>query len=56
MLLSLTDDARAGLARVQAERSERFDRRLGELTTAELVAFADQLGRYNSALENPELG
>ena len=56
MLLSLTEDASAGLARVQAERSERFDRRLGELTTAELVAFADQLGRYNSALEDPERG
>jgi DNA-binding MarR family transcriptional regulator len=56
MLLSLTATASAGLARVQAERSERFDRRLGELTTAELVAFADQLGRYNSALEDPERG
>ena len=44
------------LDRVQAERSERFDRRLGELTTAELVAFADQLGRYNAALDDLEQG
>ena len=54
MLLSLTDDARERLALVQVERSERFDRRLGDLTTDELVAFADQLGRYNAALEHPE--
>ena len=51
VLLSVSEDARARLASVQAERSERFDRRLGEFTTSELVAFADQLSRYNGALD-----
>ena len=51
LLLSLTDDARARLARVQAERSEQYDRRLGEYTTAELTSFAGQLARYNAVLD-----
>jgi DNA-binding MarR family transcriptional regulator len=55
-LLSLTADARTRLAQVQAERSERFGRLLGEFSTSELVAFADQLGRYNAALDRPDLG
>jgi len=52
-LLSLSADARARLGRVQTERSERFDRRLGDFTTSELAAFAEQLGRYNLALDDP---
>ena len=50
-LLTLSDDAAARLARVRAERSQRFDRRLGDFTTDELVAFAGQLARYNAALD-----
>jgi len=56
VLLSLTDDARARMARVQVERSERFDRRLSDFTTEELVAFAEQLARYNVALDEPDGG
>jgi len=55
-LLSLTDDARSRLARVQVERSERFDRRLGDFATDDLAAFAEQLARYNLALDDPEQG
>ena len=55
-LLSLTADARTRLAQVQAERSERFGRLLGEFSTGDLVAFAEQLGRYNAALDRPDLG
>jgi DNA-binding MarR family transcriptional regulator len=51
VLLSLSDDAAARLARVRAERSERFERRLSGFTTTELSALADQLARYNAALD-----
>lgn len=54
LLLSLTDDARERLARVQAERSERFERRLADFSTDDLRAFAEQLGRYNAALDDPD--
>ncbi len=50
-LLSLTEDARTRLEAVAAERHERFDRRLGDWSDAELHAFADQLARYNAALD-----
>lgn len=50
-LLSLSPDARARLDQVAAERHERFDRRLGDWTDAELFAFAEQLSRYNAALD-----
>jgi DNA-binding MarR family transcriptional regulator len=51
VLLTLSDDAADRLAGVRAERSERFDRRLGDFATDELVAFAEQLARYNAALD-----
>ena len=51
VLLSISDDARDRLARVRSERSERFDRRLGDFATDDLVAFADHLARYNAALD-----
>ena len=56
VLLALTDDARTRLARVQAERSERFDRRLGDFSTADLTSFAAQLARYNAALDSSGQG
>ena len=53
-LVSLTDEARSRLERVRGERSERFDRRLAEWTAPELASFAEQLGRYNGALDDRE--
>jgi DNA-binding MarR family transcriptional regulator len=53
-LVSLTDEARSRLERVRGERSERFDRRLAGWTAPELASFAEQLGRYNAALDDRE--
>jgi DNA-binding MarR family transcriptional regulator len=50
-LLSVTSDAHDRLGRVRAERSARFDERLGEWSAAELAEFAAQLTRYNRTLE-----
>lgn len=50
-LLVLTDEAVARLDAVRRERSARFDALLAEWSGDELATFADQLGRYNAALE-----
>lgn len=53
-LFSPTDDARRRLAALREQRSARFDRRLGDWTAEELASFADQLSRYNAALDDAE--
>ena len=55
-LLSLSDDARARLARVRDDRWERFGERLAEWSADDLTELAGQLARYNASLETPEAG
>lgn len=49
-LLAATPEARTQLEALRAQRSARFDERLGEWSLAELVEFRDMLTRYNAAL------
>lgn len=50
-LLSVSDDARERLDRVQRERSERFGQKLGDWSDEELADLAGRLSRYNAALD-----
>lgn len=52
ILLDATDEGRSRLEAMSRSRSERFDRRLGDWSDAELAAFAAQLAAYNSALSD----
>jgi DNA-binding MarR family transcriptional regulator len=51
-LLTVSADARARLDSVQRARSERFGRLLGEWSDADLADFAEDLSRYNEALDS----
>ena len=57
-ILLVAHRRRAGRARPgrRPQRSERFDQRLGDWTTAELVGFADQLALQRRAGRTPSLG
>jgi DNA-binding MarR family transcriptional regulator len=50
-LLAVSADGVARLERVQRERSERFGQLLGDWSEADLTDLADQLARYNAALD-----
>lgn len=52
ILLDATAEGRARLAAVSRSRSDRFDRRLGAWSDAELSEFAAQLAAYNTALSD----
>ena len=52
ILLDATEEGRSRLGAVSRSRSDRFDRRLGGWSDAELAAFAAQLAAYNSALSD----
>ena len=52
ILLDATDEGRERLAAVSRSRSDRFDRRLGDWSDAELSEFAGQLAAYNTALSD----
>lgn len=51
-LLSVSVDGLARLARVDRERSARFEARLADFSDQELGQLVDLLGRYNTALED----
>ena len=51
MLVSASDEARRRLADVTAHRRKWLDERLGDWDAEELAGFADQLERYNAALD-----
>lgn len=51
-LLVVSDEGARRTKAMEAERSRRFDQRLGDWSDAELAGFADQLRRYNAALED----
>jgi len=52
ILLDATDEGRERLAAVSRSRSDRFDRRLGDWSDAQLAEFAGQLAAYNTALSD----
>lgn len=49
-LLSLTDDATARLEEIKAHRRKLVDEQLGDWSATELERFANDLARYNEAL------
>lgn len=51
-LLVGTTEAAQRVDAMRHERSERFDQRLGEWSDPEITEFAEQLARYNRALED----
>lgn len=53
-LLGATDDASQRIRAMRQQRSERFNRRLGDWTDDELGEFAEFLARFNVALEDRE--
>jgi DNA-binding MarR family transcriptional regulator len=52
IMLDATDEGHRRLEAMSRSRSDRFDRRLGDWTDAELSAFAAQLAAYNAALSD----
>lgn len=50
-LLTVSEDGRRRLERVQRERSERFGQLLGDWSEQDLSDLADRLARYNAALD-----
>lgn len=50
-LLAVSEDGQQRLDRVQRDRSERFGQKLGGWSDEDLAGFADQLSRYNAALD-----
>lgn len=52
VLLDASDEGRTRLETVARSRSDRFDKRLGAWSDAELSAFAAQLAAYNRALSD----
>ena len=53
-LLAASEDAKRRLLEVSRHRSELFAERLSAWSDADLSAFADQLGAYNSALADDD--
>jgi len=49
-LLAGTPEALRRIERMQRQRSERFDQRLGDWSDEELAEFAERLSRYNETL------